>query len=82
MSGNTAMSPIPGSPPRPGRVTKEMLGMQTRKSILYLDQHFFPSLYRGKNPPWNTAMQRITELLDLQLAAVPYSSTDEAEADF
>ena len=27
-------------------------------------------------------MQRITELLDLQLVAVPYSPTHEAEADF
>jgi len=59
-----------------------MLGIQTRKSILYLDQHFFSSVYRGNDPQWDTAMQRITELLDLQLVAVPYSSTHEAEADF
>ena len=63
-------------------VTKEMLGIQTRKSILYLDQHFFSSVYRGNDPQWATAMQRIRELLDLQLVAVPYSSTHEAEADF
>src|SRR5208282_273738 len=63
------------------RVTKEMLGIQTRKSILYLDQHFFSSVYKGKDPRWGTAMQRITELLDLQLVAVPYSSTHEAETD-
>ncbi len=59
-----------------------MLGIQTRKSILYLDQNFFSSVYHGKDPRWDTAMQRITELLDLQLVAVPYSSTHEAEADF
>ena len=63
------------------QVTKEMLGIQTRKSILYLDQNFFSSLYRGNNPQWDTFMQRITELLDLQLVAVPYSSTHEAETD-
>jgi hypothetical protein len=59
-----------------------MLGIQTRKSILYLDQHFFSSVYRGNDPQWTAAMRRITELLDLQLVAVPYSSTHEAEADF
>jgi hypothetical protein len=74
--------PFPVSRPRSVRVTKEMLGIQTRKSILYLDHNFFSSVYRGNDPQWNTAMQRITELLDLQLVAVPYSSTHEAEADF
>jgi hypothetical protein len=64
------------------RVTKQMLGVQTRKSILYLDQHFFSSLYRDNDPKWDTAMGRITDLLDLQLVAVPYSSTHEAEANF
>jgi hypothetical protein len=64
------------------RVTKQMFGIQTRKSILYLDHNFFSSVYRGNGPQWNKAMQRITELLDLQLVAVPYSSTHEAEADF
>jgi len=64
------------------RITKEILGIQTRKSILYLDQHFCSSVYRGNDPQWGAAMQRITELLDLQLVAVPYSSTHEAEAAF
>jgi hypothetical protein len=59
-----------------------MLGIQTRKSILYLDHNFFSSVHRGNDPQWDTAMQRITELLDLQLVAVPYSPTHEAEADF
>ena len=77
-----AVSPFPLSQPRSVRVTKEMLGIQTRKSILYLDHNFFSSVYRGNDPQWNIAMERITELLDLQLVAVPYSSTHEAEADF
>jgi len=47
-----------------------MLGIQTRKSILYLDQHFFSSVYRGNDPQWDTAMQQITELLDLKLVEV------------
>ncbi len=79
---NMPVSPFPFSPPRSVRVTKEMLGIQTRKSILYLDHNFFSSVYRGNDPQWNIAMERITELLDLQLLAVPYSSTHEAEADF
>ncbi len=82
MSANGAIPPFPVSRPRSVRVTKETLGIQTRKSILYLDHHFFSSVYRGNDPQWDTAMQRITELLDLQLVAVPYSSTHEAEADF
>ena len=82
MSAIVAIPPFPVSRSRPVRVTKEMLGIQTRKSILYLDHHFFSSVYRGKDRQWDTAMKRITELLDLQLVAVPYSSTHEAEADF
>jgi len=82
MSANVAVPPSPVFRSRSVRVTKEMLGIQTRKSILYLDHNFFSSVYRGNNQQWGTAMQRITELLDLQLVAVPYSSTHEAEADF
>jgi hypothetical protein len=81
MSANSRIPRFPISRSRPLRVTKEMLGIQTRKNILYLDQHFFSSVYRGKDPRWDAAMRRITELLDLQLVAVPYSSTHEAEAD-
>src|SRR5882762_7016871 len=82
MTANVAPPPSPVFRPRSVHVTKEMLGVKTRKFILYLDQHFFSSLYRGNDPRWGTAMQRITELLDLQLVAVPYSSTHLAEADF
>ena len=82
VSANLAMPSHSVSRSRAVRVTKEMLGIQTRKSILYLDQHFFSSAYRGNGPQWDAAMRRIGELLDLQLVAVPYSSTHEAEADF
>lgn len=64
------------------QITSEELGIKTHKSILYLDQNFFSSLYRGGNPQWKSAMERITELLDLQLIAIPYSPTHESEADF
>jgi len=82
MGAKVAISPLPVFRSRPVHVTKEMLGIQTHKCILYLDHNFFSSLYRRKDPKWDTAMKRITELLDLQLVAVPYSSTHEAEADF
>lgn len=82
MSTNMTVPPASVLRPRSVRITKEMLGIQTRKNILYLDHNFFSSVYRGNAPQWNTAMQRITELLDLQLVSIPYSSTHEAEADF
>src|ERR1019366_3876870 len=81
MISNMARSSLPALR-HPIQITKESLGIQTRKSILYLDQNFFSSLYRGGNPQWKSAMERITELLDLQLVAIPYSPTHEAEADF
>ena len=81
MSGDAAIPASPVYRLRTMRVTKESLGIQTRKRILYLDQHFFSLVYKGKDSQWVTAMQRITELLDLQLVAVPYSSTHEAETD-
>ena len=64
------------------RVTKQMLGNTTRKSLLYLDQGFLSLAFRETRAPWvNEAIERITELLDLQLLAVPYSFTHIAEAD-
>ena len=66
----------------PVRVTKEMLGNTTRKSLLYLDQSFLSLSFRESRAPWvDEAIGQITELLDLQLLAVPYSSTHIAEAD-
>jgi hypothetical protein len=58
-----------------------MLGVQTRKRILYLDQNFLSSAFR-ESPKWDMAMRRVRELLDLQLLAVPYSSTHENETEF
>src|SRR5467141_3611146 len=81
MRANALGSPAPASRSRSVHVTKEMLDIKTRKRILYLDQNFFSSLYRAKNQQWGATMQQITELLDLQLVAVPYSSTHEAEAN-
>ena len=68
---------------RPMRVTKQMLGNQTRKSILYLDQNFLSSVHRGGiENEWATAlMAKVTRVLDLQLLAIPYSSTHIDESD-
>ncbi len=59
-----------------------MLSKKTRKSILYLDQNFFSSVHRGNDPKWTAAMEKVKEVLDLQLLAIPYSSIHENEADF
>lgn len=63
------------------RVTKEMLRNQTLKSILYLDQNFLSSVLRGEERWPDQAMAKITELLDLQLLAIPYSTIHIDEAD-
>jgi hypothetical protein len=65
------------------RLTKQMLGNQTRKSILYLDQNFFSSLHRGGiEGAWATKLMiKVTRVLDQQLLAIPYSSTHIHEAD-
>jgi hypothetical protein len=81
------MSTVSGASPfsrslRRVHVTKEMLGNQTRKRLLYLDQNVLSAAAKTKRHPWvDEAVERITELLDLQLLAVPYSSTHIAEAD-
>jgi hypothetical protein len=63
-------------------IKKEMLGIETRKKILYLDQSFFSLAYKERRHDWvDDAMVRITELLDLQLLAIPYSSIHIEEAD-
>jgi hypothetical protein len=55
-----------------------MLGVGSRKAILYLDQHFW-SLALRKEPKSDAAMQRIKALLRLQILAAPYSYTHEEE---
>jgi hypothetical protein len=58
---------------RPMRVTKQMLGNQTRKSILYLGQNFLSSVHRGGiENEWATAlMAKVTRVLDMQAAGDP-----------
>lgn len=64
------------------QLTKEMLGIDTRKKLLYLDQGFFSLASKERRHSWvDQAMDRITELLDLKLLAVPYSFSHVAEAD-
>ena len=63
-------------------ITKQMLGIETRKQLLYLDQSFFSAASKARRHDWvDDAITRITELLDLQLLAIPYSSSHIAEAD-
>jgi hypothetical protein len=63
-------------------ITKQTLGIETRKKILYLDQSFFSAASKERRHDWvDDAISRITELLDLQLLATPYSSIHIAEAD-
>jgi hypothetical protein len=52
---------------------------ETRKKILYLDQFFFSSAFRDRDPRFTKAAQRIREISALQLVAVPYSSIHEDE---
>jgi hypothetical protein len=63
-------------------ITKQMLGIETRKKLLYLDQSFFSAASKERRHDWvDDAIARITELLDLQLLAIPYSSSHIAETD-
>lgn len=52
---------------------------KTRKKILYLDQFFFSSAFRERDPRFMKAAQRIREISALQLLAVPFSSIHEDE---
>jgi hypothetical protein len=81
MSATFGASTLPVLPQQRVRLTKQMLGNQTRKSILYLDQNFLSAVQRGAERWVDEPMAKITELLNLQLLAIPYSSTHIAEAD-
>ncbi|OIR15324.1 hypothetical protein GALL_36460 [mine drainage metagenome] len=50
-----------------------------RKKILYLDQFFFSSAFRERDPRFVEAAARIREISALQLLAVPFSSIHEDE---
>lgn len=52
---------------------------ETRKKVLYLDQFFFSSAFRERDPRFMKAAQRIREISALQLLAVPFSSIHEDE---
>lgn len=52
---------------------------ETRKKVLYLDQFFFSSAFRERDPRFVKAAQRIREISALQLLAVPFSSIHEDE---
>jgi hypothetical protein len=63
-------------------IARKMIGIETLKKILYLDQSFFSLASKERRPDWvDDALGRITELLDLQVLAIPYSHTHIAEAD-
>src|SRR3984885_2791546 len=81
MSATPGASAFPSLPQQRVRLTKQMLGNQTRKSILYLDQNFLSAVQRGGERWADEPMAKITELLGLQLLAIPYSSIHIAEAD-
>jgi hypothetical protein len=81
MSSTSGASPFPSPPQQRVRLTKQMLGNQTRKSILYLDQNFLSAVQRGGERWADEPMAKITESLSLQLLAIPYSSIHIAEAD-
>lgn len=52
---------------------------ETRKKILYLDQFFFSSAFKERDPRFVKAVKRIREISALQLLAVPFSSIHEDE---
>jgi hypothetical protein len=62
-------------------LTKQMLGIHTRKKVLYLDQCLLSLAFR-KDQAAEKAMRRINELVALQLLVVPYSSIHEEETQF
>ncbi|MDO9269437.1 MAG: hypothetical protein Q7T96_10055 [Methylobacter sp.] len=52
---------------------------EVRKKILYLDQFFFSSAFRERDPRFVDAVQRIRQISALQLLVVPFSSIHEDE---
>ena len=52
---------------------------EIRKRIVYLDQFFFSSAFRGGDQRFVDAAQRITQLSAMQLLVVPFSSIHEDE---
>lgn len=52
---------------------------EIRKKIVYLDQFFFSSAFRGEDQRFVDAAQRIRHVSDLQLLLIPFSSIHEDE---
>lgn len=52
---------------------------EIRKKIIYLDQFFFSSAFRGREERLLNAARRIRQLSDLQLLVIPFSSIHEDE---
>ncbi|WP_085706074.1 MULTISPECIES: hypothetical protein [Pseudomonas] len=52
---------------------------EIRKKVLYLDQFFFSSAFRGGDPRFVEAADRVKKAASLQLLVAPYSSIHEDE---
>lgn len=52
-----------------------------KKKVIYLDQAFFSTAMRAKNPKFTEAMERVKRMTRLQLLVAPYSSTHEQETE-
>ena len=50
-----------------------------RKKVIYLDQFFFSHAFRGRDPRFATAVERVKRMTHLQLLVSPYSSVHEDE---
>jgi hypothetical protein len=50
-----------------------------RKKVIYLDQFFFSHAFRGIDPRFSTAVDRVKRMTHLQLLVSPYSSVHEDE---
>lgn len=52
---------------------------ELRKKVIYLDQFFFSHAFRGGDPRFVAAADRLTRLASLQLVVAPFSSIHEDE---
>lgn len=52
---------------------------EVRKKILYLDQFFFSSAFRARDPRFVMAVERIRQISALQLLVVPFSNIHKDE---
>lgn len=52
---------------------------EIRKKVLYLDQFFFSGAFRGGDPRFIEAAERVKQAAHLQLLVAPYSSVHEDE---